>query len=264
MAHGEIPDLVVGSSVGALNAAYLAGEPTLQGVERLESVWRGLRRRDIFQLAWLGSVLGLFGWRDHLIESGGLRRLIERHLRYRRLEDAFLPCHVVATDVVDGSEVCLSSGPAVAALLASTAIPGVFPVVQIGQRHLVDGGVASNTPIATAVSLGARRLIVLATGFSCAIERPPHGAVALAIHALNLLVARQLVLDARRFADIADLIVVPPLCPPVSSYDFSRIGEMIDRATAQTECWLSAGGLEVDDDPALFEESRPTALQPRS
>ncbi len=244
-AHGVQADFVVGSSVGAMNATFFAGEPTSEGVRRLEHVWRGIRRRDVFPIAPLGSLLGLLGWRDHLVEQTALRRLIQQHLPYRQLEEARIPCHLVATDVLGGRDVHFSSGPAVEVLLASTAIPGVFPVVRIGERYLVDGGIANHSPISTAVEFGATRLIVLPTGFSCAIERPPSGAVALALHALNLLIARQLVLDAQRFAGVVELIVVPPLCPlVVSSYDFSRTGGLIDRAAETTGRWLAAGGLK--------------------
>ena len=87
-------------------------------------------------------------------------------------------------------------------------------------------------------------MIVLPTGFSRSIERPPRGALAMALHASNLLIARQLVLDVQRFADEVELIVIPPLCPQtVSAYDFSRTRELIDRAANLTESWIDKGGL---------------------
>jgi NTE family protein len=129
-------------------------------------------------------------------------------------------------------------------LLASTAIPALFPPVRIGERYLVDGGIVNNSPVSVAVELGATRVIVLPSGFSCSIERPPRGSLAMALHASNLLIARQLVLDAQRFADAVELIVVPALCPQtVSAYDFSRTSELIDRAAKSTESWVDKGGL---------------------
>jgi NTE family protein len=256
-AHGAQADFVVGSSVGAINAAFFAGVPTSEGARCLEQIWRGIRRRDVFPFGPLGGFLGFFGWRDHLLDPTPLRRLIERNIPYGRLEEARIPCHVVATDLVGGSDVRFSSGPAVDIILASTAIPGVFPPVRIGERCLIDGGVVNNSPISVAVELGATRVIVLPTGFSCAIERLPRGALPMVLHAWNLLIARQLVLDARRFANEVELIVIPPLCPlVVSSYDFSRTGELIDRATEMTERWLAKGG--------LAPQSIPGALRPRT
>ena len=243
-AHGVQADFVVGSSVGALNAAFFAGEPTSEGALGLEKIWRGVRRRDVFPIGPFGGFLGFFGRRDHLLDPTPLRRLIERNIPYRQLEEARIPCHVVATDLLGGADVRFVSGPVVEIILASAAIPAVFPPVRIGGRYLIDGGVVNNSPISVAVEEGATRVIVLPTGFSCSVEKPPRGALALALHAWNLLIARQLVLDAQRFASAVELIVIPPLCPlTVSSYDFSRTGELIDRAAKQTERWLEKEGL---------------------
>ena len=93
------------------------------------------------------------------------------------------------------------------------AIPAVFPTVAVDGRYLMDGGVANNTPISTAVRLGATKIVVLPTGMSCAIESPPRGAMAIAMHALNLVIMQQLDRDVERFAGQAQVIVVPPLCP---------------------------------------------------
>ncbi len=153
--HGISPDLVVGASVGSINGAFFAGRPDAVGVQRLEEIWRGIRRRDVFPLAPLASLFGFFSRPDHLVSPRALRRLIERNFPYDRLESTPLPAHVIATDLLTGDEVRLSSGPAVEALLASAAIPAIFPPVRIGKLHLVDGGVANNTPISAAVELGA-------------------------------------------------------------------------------------------------------------
>jgi NTE family protein len=241
---GVVPDLVVGASVGAINGTYFAMEPNEQGVERLERVWLRLRRANVFPLSPASSILAFFGRRDHLVTPALLRALIQSELPYHKLEDARIPCYVVATDVLTGDEIALASGPAVTALLASAAIPAVFPVVSIDGRHLMDGGVANNTPISTAVDLGATRVVVLPTGMSCALAGPPRGAVALALHALNLLVMGQLLKDIERFADRTELVVLPPLCPlTTNAYDFSHTHELIHRAEAATRLWLKKNGL---------------------
>jgi NTE family protein len=110
--------------------------------------------------------------------------------------------------------------------------------------------VANNTPISCAVRLGASRIVVLATRISCALEQPPRGAVALALHAVNLLVMRQLVSDIEHFSSHAELIVLPPLCPvTVSSYDFSQTAELVHRAEARTRQWLQRSGLQSRGTP---------------
>jgi NTE family protein len=243
--NGVVPDLVVGASVGAINAAYFAAVPSAEGVARLERVWLGLKSADVFPLSPLNSLLAIFGKRDHLVSPAHLRALLESELPCERIEQAKIPCYVVATDVLEGTEVCLSSGPLAPALLASAAIPALFPSVSIDGRHLIDGGVANNTPISSAVKLGASRIIVLATGLSCALEEPPRGAVALALHAVNLLVMHQLLSDIEHFSSRAEIIVVPPLCPvTVSSYDFSQTADLVHRAEAKTRLWLQQKGLQ--------------------
>lgn len=241
--HGVRPDFVVGASAGAINGAYFAADPTPAGVARLDALWRGLIRRHVMPMG-LSDLLRIALRRDYLVDPSGLRRLLEKHLPYRLLEDSAIPMHVVATDMLLGREVLISSGPTVEAVLASTAIPGVFPPVRIDGRDLIDGGVANNTPISSALKLGAQRIIVLPTGFACALKGLPKTAIGRALHALSLLVARQLVSDIERFHGDAALHVVPPLCPVDSSpYDYSACATLIDRATATTRAWIGAGGL---------------------
>jgi NTE family protein len=241
--HGERADFVVGASAGAINGAYFAGDPSADGIARLEAIWRGLKREQVFPFD-MRKMFGLLWRRDHLVESRGLRRLLEAHLPYERLEQAAIPIHVVATDLITGDEVLLSSGPAVDAVLASTAIPGVFPAVTIGGRELVDGGVTNNTPVSTAVRLGADRIVVLPTGFACALTRAPSGAIARALHSLNLLIGRQLANDIDRFAASVRLHVVPALCPlEISSYDYTACAVLIERALDSTRRWIARGGL---------------------
>lgn len=252
LAHGVAPDLVVGSSVGAINGAYLAGAPSPEGVRRLEGIWRGLERRQVLPITWR-SIAGTITRRSSPVDPAGLRRLLEAHLRYQDLERAAVPLHVVATDLLDGGLVKLSSGSAADAVLASCAIPGAFPPVRIGERHLVDGAVASNTPIRVAIELAATRLIVLPSGYACALDGPPRGAIAAALHAITLLIAHQLVADLESCIGQADIVTVPPLCPlEVSPYDFSRAGELIDRAAAQTRRWLQQGGLDIHRIPGAL------------
>jgi NTE family protein len=242
--QGVVPDLVVGASVGAINGACFALEPNEQGAQRLERIWLRLRRADVFPFSPAHSVLAALGRRDHLVNPQPLRALIESELPGQMLEDTKIPCTVVATDVLTGEEVALTSGPVATALLASAAIPAVFPVVSIDGRHLMDGGIANNTPISTAIALGASRVVVLPTGMSCALEGPPRGVVARALHALNLLVMGQLLKDIERFAGRAELVVLPPLCPLTrSAYDFSNTHELIHRAEAATRLWLRKNGL---------------------
>ncbi len=242
--HGIKADMVFGSSVGALNGAYYAGNPTLAGIAELEKIWRGLRRRDIFQVTW-GTLFGFLRRRDFLATSSGLRRLVDTHLPYRNLEDAAIPVHITATDILSAETVVLSQGPAADAILASAALPPAFPPVHLEKLYLADGAITSNTPIKTAVARGAKRLIVLPTGYACALQEPPRGAVATALHALTLLIARQLIDEVEHLAPDIEYFIAPPLCPLKGSpYDFSQTAELIARAKDSTLAWLAEGGLQ--------------------
>jgi NTE family protein len=242
-ARGIIADMVVGSSVGAMNGAYYAGDPTLRGVLQLEAIWRSLRRHDVFPITWR-TLFALLWRRDFLIPHDGLQKLVDDHLPYRDLEDAQLPVHIVAADLVTGDSVVLSEGSAAQAIIASTAIPGAFAPVRYKDYYLVDGAIASNTPVRVAIEKGARRLIILPTGYACSTQAPPTGAVANALHALTLLIARQLVSELEDIGPGIEYFVVPPLCPLVGSpYDFSRTSDHIERAVASTDAWLEQGGL---------------------
>lgn len=242
LAAGVFPDFVVGASVGALNAAYFAAYPHAEGVEALATIWFGIRRRDVFPFRLTTALAALRG-QGHLVDPGSLRDLVEKTLPFRRLEEARLPVHLVATDM-QGVAVRLSDGAAVEAIMASTAVPGVFPPVEIGGVALMDGAVAANTPVSLAAALGARRVFILPTGYACDLQEPPTGAVARALHAVTLLIAWQLMRDIERLPEEIELRMAPALCPlDVSPYDFSQADSLIARATRSTRKWIEEGGL---------------------
>jgi NTE family protein len=241
--RGINADLVVGSSVGAINAAYFAGNPTLDGLARLEALWHNLKRTDVLPFSWRGF-FGLLRRGNHLVSSDRLRHLLDTHLRYQNLEDAPLPVHVVATDVLSGQPVILSDGSAARAVMASSAIPGAFAPVEIDGRLLCDGAVASNTPVRAAVRHGARRLFVLPTGSVTGLQGPPAGALANAVHAIGLLTHRQLTLECEHLRGEGACYMLPSACPPgMSPLDFSRTPELIERAYNSTCHWIDEGGM---------------------
>jgi NTE family protein len=128
--HGVAPDLIVGTSAGALNAAFIASRPQAPATaEALAAIWRDLRRGEVFPLNPLTGLLGFLGARDHLVPESGLRKLIARHVEGERLEEMPIPLHVVAVDVLSGEELRLSRGPLADAVLASAAIPAVLEPV---------------------------------------------------------------------------------------------------------------------------------------
>ena len=225
---GIRPDFLIGTSVGAINSAWVAGHPDDEGVVELADIWLTLRRGDVFPLSPLTGARGLLGRSNHFISSDNLREVIQRHIPYRRLEEAKLPLHVVATELKSGRATIMNTGPAVPALLASCAIPGVFPPVTIGRRDYVDGGVANHTPVTVAIELGATRIFVLPVGYPW-LNREPTNALGMALHALARIVEQKLDADVAAHREVADIHVLPALdLADVSPADFSHTRELIE------------------------------------
>lgn len=245
IAAGRTPDLIVGVSAGAINGAFLAHDPSLPAMDRLTALWGRVRTRDILPVS-MGSLLALIGRRGYLAESHGVRRLLERELPFRQFSAARIPLYIVATEQGTGAEVILSEGNVIEAILASSAIPGVFPPVVLGGRTLVDGVVAAGTPISAAVALGSTHLTIIPCGFTCVQSAVPRHAMGLAMHAITLLGARQLRADFSRHAERAQLCVVPPLCPlGYSAYDYSHGTALVAAARLSTRKWIDDGGLDT-------------------
>ena len=163
--QGIKPDLILGCSVGALNGAAIAGDPTAAGADRLVAAWRGLRTGELFPNPGITSVMTLVRRGRHARgNNGSLRRLVEEVATFRTFEEAAVPLQVVATSLTSGAERWFHSGPIVEPILASAALPAVFPPVEIDGELHVDGGVVDNVPIARAVELGAERIYVCHVG----------------------------------------------------------------------------------------------------
>src|SRR4051812_44162452 len=242
--RGVVPDVIVGTSAGALNGAFIASRPpTVATADALAEVWRGLRRGPGFPLNPPTRLLGFLRARAHLVPASALRRLIARHIEQEQLDEFRIPLHVVAVDVTSGEELRLSHGPVLDVILASAAVPAILPSVRLNDRVLMDGGVANNTPISHAVDLGAQRIYVLPTGHACALDEPPGGALAMALHAISLLTQRRLIDDIERHRDDAQLIVLPPPCPlRITPIDFAHADELIGQALHDAREFLDSGG----------------------
>ena len=245
--HGVKPDLLIGTSAGAMNSAFLAGHGMdADSLDLLAGIWTNLRRQTVFPLDPVRHVRALSGKGQSLCSNTRLRRLVETHVPYTRLENSAIPLHIVTTNLLSGEEVLLSTGDAVSAVLASASIPGVLPPVEREGMVLVDGGVADNTALSQAVSLGATEIYVLPAGFACALPHPPMSALGVAVQALTLLIEQRLVMEVAHLKHMATIKVLPPLCPlAVSSVDFSHAGELIKRAHRATVGWIDSGGPDL-------------------
>jgi NTE family protein len=241
---GIKPDLLVGTSVGAMNSAFLATHPGLEGAIALRDAWAALRRAEAIQLDPLLAFMGFFGLRDHLVSAKQLRQLLAKWIPIDRFEQASLPFGVVATDALDGDAVVVTTGEVGPALTASSAIPGIFPPVRIEGRWLIDGSLSSNHPVLEAQDLGADE-IYLVTTVTAPRAAPSKGAVAVAMNSVSLLttrVARLQVAEARRRADqMGGHIHVVPSAEPLAPgpFDYRRSAELAEQAYRRTKQWLN-------------------------
>lgn len=223
------PDLIIAASVGSVNGAFIASRPQVPATaSELAAVWGEISRGEVFPVNPLTGLLGFLGARDHLVPDGSLRRLLRKHIGFERLEQAAIPLHVIGTDAISGRELRMSVGDALEAVMASVALPAVFPPVEWEGREVIDGGVANNAPISHAIELGAELVYVLPTGNACDLSEPPHGALGMLLHAMSLLVMRRLLVEIELLKDQCELIVLPPPCPlRVSPIDFAHSEELV-------------------------------------
>jgi NTE family protein len=187
---GIVPDLLVGTSVGAINAASVGQGFTKSRLQHLASIWSELKTSDIFGRPGLRSALGLLSGRGALSSSDNLFRLLEEHLPQSH-SDLVIQTAVVATEFHSGRPAILSEGDLALNVLASSAIPMIFPRVSVGGRQLVDGGVVAHVPLAQAEMLGAQTMVVFDAGYPCKLSKLPKGSIEKALHFITLMLHRQ-------------------------------------------------------------------------
>jgi NTE family protein len=161
---GIVPDAVLGTSVGAINGAVLAADPTLAAVGRLEQLWVGLGEGGIFEDSLFTRLGTVIRSRTHLYSNTALRGMLERDLPVKLIEDLAVPFQCVAASIERAAERWFTSGPIADAVLASAAVPGLLPPVFVDGEHYLDGGLVDSVPVGRALALGARTVYVLHVG----------------------------------------------------------------------------------------------------
>ncbi|MGH2707265.1 MAG: patatin-like phospholipase family protein [Actinomycetota bacterium] len=198
--HGISPDLIVGASVGALNGAAIAAEPATSTVDTLKDVWLRLGKERVFASP-LGGAGNLIRKGTHLHSNGPLRALIERTLPVETFEALKVPFQCVAASIERAAEHWFSEGSLADAILASAAVPGILPPVEIGGEHFIDGGIVNSIPIERAVQLGGSDLYILHVGRIERPLRPPKNLLQVAMVAFEI---------ARRHRFAHDMATLPP------------------------------------------------------
>ncbi len=253
--HEIAPQIVLGSSIGALNGAAYAQDPTLSGVARLEELWRGLDEVGVLPSGWLPNAWGLARRGDSVRSSDRLRGLLEGMLRPTTFEELAVPFQCVATDIVNAQEVWFSSGPLVEPILASAALPGILPAVEIDGARYLDGAIVNDVPISRAVALGATTIYVLHCG---TIDRPrpePRRPLDVMVQAYWVARRHRFKRDLESLPQNVEAIVLPTGDTPSLRFnDFTRSAELIRSAYAASQRFLDG---DVDDDAPLPAGGRP-------
>src|SRR5438067_5301375 len=225
-ANIEGPAAVVGTSVGALNGASIAAYPSLAGTMMLREVWMSRQALTVLQAHTLCIIVSGVR-RDQLsaFPQRNVKRLIERAQALTGIttfEQLRLPLAVVATDLNAGKPAVFRSGDLTPALLASTAIPGIFPMVRVNDREHLDGGVVENTPLNIAVDDGAKEILAISLMAGGEYEGPPTGFAELIARTLQLSLHHQMLSDYERLRQRSRIVVLCPVTAPTATWEMKR------------------------------------------
>jgi NTE family protein len=239
MEHGIHPDLIVGCSVGALNGAALADEPTMDGVKRLEHVWRAVDGNDLMPRNLLPNAVALARKGEAIHDNDGLRHLFNEAMHARTFSELTVPFQCVATDVIGVREVWFEKGPLVDAVLASAAMPALYPSVEIEGVKYLDGAIVNDVPLTRAVDLGATTLYILHVGSFSRPRAQPRRPLDVAVQAYWIARHHRYKRDLEALPDHITAHVLPHGQPPLMRYnDFTRTPELITTAYEASSAYL--------------------------
>jgi NTE family protein len=254
--HDIRPELVLGCSIGAVNGAAYAQDPTLTGIARLEELWRGADARRLFPAGLLPNAVAIARKGESIQGNERLRAMLEKLLLVERFEDLSVPFQCVATDIEAVREEWFCSGALLEPILASSALPAVLPAVEIEGVRYLDGAIVNDVPVSRAVELGARTIYVLHCG---TIDRPradPKRPLDVAVQAYWAARHHRFKRDLASLPAGIEAIVLPTGQTPALRFnDFTRSAELIRAAHSATERFLDG---EVDDSGPLPADDRPT------
>ena len=163
------PDIVVGTSIGAVNGAFVAADPSAEGVARLEELWRDVVRSGEMSESPVRQAARLARHRTHVMRRGLIPDLVERHLGVEHFEDLAVPFQCVAAEIEASASRWFTTGEIAPAVAASCAVPGLFAPVEVDGAHYYDGGLVHSIPVGRAIALGATVIHVLQVG---RVEQP--------------------------------------------------------------------------------------------
>ena len=245
--RGIVPDVVIGCSAGALNGAAICYAPNLTGVAQLAAVWEQLRADHVFPGGKIHRAWNVVRRGTHLFGNEGLAAVIHHSSPARSFSDLEIPLRVIACDLDSGEEVVLARGPLKPALLASAALPGVFPIVEHDGRRLVDGGVVNNVPLWHALNGPIDRVFVLNVSGS-ATDRPVRSPLDVVMTSFTHARSQRYDLERRITPPEVQVVELPRPRDARDLFDFSGAAELIDEAYD-----LAAGRLDELEREAVVD-----------
>ena len=244
---GVRPDVIVGTSIGAINGAAVAAEPGPSGVGRLAELWREMAAAGVLSESLIRRVGTLARTRTHLHSNAPLRRLLEKHLSSQNIESLPIHFECVAASIERAAEHWFTRGSLVDAVLASAAVPGILPPVRIGGEHFIDGGIVNSIPVSRAVALNARTIYVCQVGRIDRKLSPPRRPFEVGLVAFEVARRHRFHADMAALPDGVEVHVlptgdrVPPRYDTIASLryrDASRVAARMDTAHAATLRYL--------------------------
>ncbi len=229
---GVEPDLVLGTSVGAINGALFAADPTAAGVQRLTELWTQTNLSDLSAGALLRRVTTLARSGTHLESLDAARARLRQALPVERVEDLALPFQCVAASIEQAAEHWFDHGPLADVVLASCAVPGILPPVKVGDEHFIDGGIVNSIPVARAVALGAKVIYVLQVGRLEKPLQPPRWPWEVALVAFEVARRHRFAHDLKSIPDGVTLHVLPTGGSAAPAYN-DLSGQLRVRRTAR-------------------------------
>lgn len=238
--RGIKPDFVIGTSVGALNAAVLAAHPN-DAAERLSDLWLSIKQNDVFDGHLVSALWTLGRSHTHLLKTDSLATLLKQAMEATTFAELELPLGVVAVNMAAGQAQLISDGPLIPALLASSAIPGIFPPVAINGQPMVDGGILANLPITQASTMATFGTLVLLDCTVPAPTVPTSNVVEIITHANQLQFRDQIRAALPAVTPHTAVVSLPsPSARQVSMFDFNQTAVLIDDARAATADFLDS------------------------
>jgi NTE family protein len=259
----EPPIAIVGVSVGALNGSAIAAYPSLAGAMMLRELWVSQQALSVFRAHPLGVIRsGLRRDQVSALPQENVKRLVDRAealTGFTTFEQLRLPLAVVATDFNSGKPAIFRSGDLTQALLATTAIPGVFPSVIIEGRQHMDGGVVDNTPLDVAVQDGARDVIAISLMAGGEYEGTSGAWPELIARTLQLALHHQMLSDYERLRERARIVVICPVTSPTATWQMKRphLESVMEASRAATRALVARRGSKLFRHSAIHYLSLP-------